>query len=158
MFAYAFIARSLLRVLFSENYPRGSAGRQSVGMTGATMQIPNHYFRMFAMAQRVCVCARARPTKEIRARSSVSVSEMRGTALNPAKSLTRPSISVNASCVLSALAFFRRSFDVHRSQLISGARRPCIMMSRARAVFSRYTCESRYLSLSLIRASYYFRP
>lgn len=98
-----------------------------------------------------CACARAcmHPADERNKSAIVGLgfgAEMRGTALNPTKSLTRPSISVNASCVLSALAFFRRSFDVHRSQLISGARRPCIMMSRARAVFSRYTCEPLPLS------------
>jgi len=47
MFAYSLSVNPLPCILFSKNYPLARKPRQSVGMTGATMQIPNHYFRMF---------------------------------------------------------------------------------------------------------------
>lgn len=75
MFAYTLHCRYKILVstcsLFGGKLPRERSSRFAVGMTGATMQIPNHYFRMSATGTPlVCVprtCVRA----EIRARPSV---------------------------------------------------------------------------------------
>lgn len=136
---------------FRENYPVGSS-TFAVGMTGATMQIPNHYFRMSATVPLVCVRVCACPSGRLFEPAAKNKSASFGPrdawykhALNSANHSRDPrSASVNASCVLSALTFFRRSFDVHRSQLISGAReapvhndepRPCFHDVRARSCY-----------------------